>query len=109
MLIDTGASRTLFDSNWLEKKAGLPLREHDQQATGISENMSSIWVCCVPSFTFCHLELKKRWFPALNLRHVNENYKLNGHKPIHGIIGSDLLFEFNAIIHFPDQKLILQP
>lgn len=109
LLIDTGASKTIFDKTWLEKKVKPVIREHSVQASGINQNVSAIWQAKITSLVFCKTEILKRTFPVLDLSHVNENYRLSGNKPIHGILGCDLLYELRAIVNFQTQKIILQP
>jgi hypothetical protein len=44
---------------------------------------------------------------AMNLSHVNYAYAQIGQKPIEGVLGSDLLKKYKAVIDYPKRKLYL--
>tara|TARA_X000000950_G_scaffold227085_1_gene274108 strand:- start:35501 stop:35908 length:408 start_codon:yes stop_codon:yes gene_type:complete len=55
-------------------------------------------------------ELKKNDFEVIlfDMSHINKSFIENSTKSIDGIIGSDILNEFNAIIDFKEKILLLE-
>jgi len=43
----------------------------------------------------------------LDLSHVNKSYEQIGLKQIEGVLGSDILLKYNAIIDYPKKELRL--
>ncbi|MEO6302167.1 MAG: hypothetical protein ABIP51_03235 [Bacteroidia bacterium] len=44
----------------------------------------------------------------LDLSHVNQSYQLIGLNPIDGVLGSDILFQYNAVINYEKKLLTLK-
>ena len=109
-LIDTGASRSVFDSKTIttfiddlqfEKKEGLTA------GVGSSDLESSTFIIDIMSIG--ELEITDYEGVALDLENIHEMYgKL--HLPhIDGIIGGDLLKKHKAVINYRSKKLRLTP
>ncbi|HVA98908.1 MAG TPA: clan AA aspartic protease, partial [Bacteroidia bacterium] len=56
---------------------------------------------------FGDLEIKKQPVLLLDLSHVNTSYESIGLKPIDGVLGSDLLLKYDAIIDYKKCELRL--
>ena len=109
-LIDTGASRSVFDpktvSNFIEnpefeKKEGLTA------GVGSSDLESStfrIKKLCIGKFEIIDYEAV-----ALDLENIHEMYAKLGLPHIDGIIGGDLLKQHKAIINYKAKKMRLLP
>ena len=108
MLIDTGASRTIFDKKKIKKyvKAG-ELRAHDSHASGLGTNKMETFICTIDSFKIGTLQIKNYETGILDISHVNTSYKLLKLKPIDGVIGSDLLKKYKAVIDYEEKTLTL--
>jgi len=109
-LIDTGASRSVFDPNTLslfidnlqlEKKEGLTA------GVGSSDLESSTFV--IDSWTIGELEIKDYEGVALDLENIHEMYEKIRLPHIDGIIGGDILQKHKAIINYRSKKLRLTP
>ena len=109
-LIDTGASRSVFDPNRItdfikdpqfEKKEGLTA------GVGSSDLESATFT--IDSLSIGDLEIHDYQAVALDLENIHEMYgKL--HLPrIDGIIGGDLLRRHKAIINYKAKKMRLLP
>ena len=109
-LIDTGASRSVFDPKTIstfiddltfEKKEGLTA------GVGSSDLESATFL--IDSFTLGDLEIIGYEAVALDLENIHEMYAKLGLPHIDGIIGGDLLKRHKAIINYKAKKMRLLP
>ena len=109
-LIDTGASRSVFDpmtvSNFidnliLEKKEGLTA------GVGSSDLESATFI--IESLFIGELEITRYEAVALDLSNIHEMYAKLNLPHIDGIIGGDLLRRHKALINYRSKKLRLTP
>ena len=109
-LIDTGASRSVFDpktiSNFIddiqfEKKEGLTA------GVGSSDLESSTFRIDV--FSIGEVEIFDYEAVALDLENIHEMYGKLGLPRIDGIIGGDLLKRYKSVINYKGKKLRLTP
>lgn len=105
-VLDTGASRSVFDLNLI--KTNLDGLEHTEetQATTLFSTAATIQAT-IPKLRIGRLTIENYDTVALDLNSVNEAYLQMGHPPVTAIIGSDILLEYNASIHYKKQKLYL--
>lgn len=110
MIVDTGASRTVFDKTQIAHFLKLEeIAEHDRVSTGLGTSNMVSQVVTLGSFSLGQLKLKE--FPAvvLDLQHVNHTYEALGFSLIVGVLGSDVLVGNKAVIDFAKKSLTLQP
>jgi hypothetical protein len=109
-LIDTGASRSVFDPKTIttfiediqfEKKEGM------SAGVGSSDLESATFV--IDSFTVGDLGIHDYEAVALDLENIHEMYDKLGLPRIDGIIGGDLLKQYKAVINYRCKKLRLTP
>ena len=109
-LIDTGASRSVFDPKTIsdfidniqfEKKEGMTA------GVGSSDLESATFV--IDSFSVGELEIDEYEAVALDLENIHEMYGKLGLPRIDGIIGGDLLKRYKAVINYRGKKLRLTP
>ena len=109
-LIDTGASRSVFDPKTItsfigdlqfEKKEGLTA------GVGSSDLESSTFV--IDHWSIGGLEITDYEGVALDLENIHEMYAKLHLPHIDGIIGGDLLYEYKAVINYRSKKLRLTP
>lgn len=109
-LIDTGASRSVFDpktiSNFIddiqfEKKEGLTA------GVGSSDLESATFK--IDAFSLGELEIADYEAVALDLENIHEMYDKLKLPHIDGIIGGDLLKKYKAVINYRNKKLRLTP
>jgi len=106
MILDTGASRSVFDYHIMKKFVSSPeIIESEILSAGIgTTTMKSHFI------TFAKLQLGKRTIEnynavLLDLEHVNTAYTKAGIKKIDGILGGDILLSFKAIIDYSKMEL----
>ena len=109
-LIDTGASRSVFDPKTIssfiddiqfEKKEGMTA------GVGSSDLESSTFV--IDRFSIGDLEITDYEAVALDLENIHEMYAKLNLPRIDGIMGGDLLRRYKAVINYMCKKLRLTP
>ncbi len=108
LLVDTGASKTVFDESRLKKLLGIKnsnfeISEH--LSTGLGTNKMESQLSVLKSFKIGGAKLKDLEVVVLDLSHVNVSYEMIGEKGIDGVLGSDLLAYFNAVIYYHNPRL----
>lgn len=109
LLVDTGASKTVFDKNRIinfseENK----LVELDRLSTGLGTDSMRGHMIDIDEISLGTIKVKNYQGLALDLSHVNASYDKMGLEPIDGVLGSDILHEYNAIIDYKNQELTLE-
>ena len=109
-LIDTGASRSVFDPKTIssfidnlqfEKKEGL--------TAGVGSSDLESATFRIDVFSLGDMEIHDYEAVALDLENIHEMYDKLGLPHIDGIIGGDLLRRHKAIINYKNKKLRLTP
>ncbi len=109
-LIDTGASRSVFDpktiSNFIddiqfEKKEGL--------TAGVGSSDLESATFRIDVFSIGKVEICDYEAVALDLENIHEMYGKLGLPHIDGIIGGDLLKRYKSVINYKGKKMRLTP
>ena len=109
-LIDTGASRSVFDPTTIatfiddlvfEKKEGMTA------GVGSSDLESSTFV--IDRWSIGELEITDYEAVALDLENIHEMYGKLGLPHIDGILGGDVLKRHKAVINYKSKKIRLTP
>ena len=109
LLVDSGASRTVFDEDQLKKLfPKIKLEAMDRLSTGLGSNSVAGSVVKIATLGLGRLKLLDYEAIVLDLSHVNESYKLLGMPAIDGVLGSDLLMKYNALLDYGKKKLTLK-
>ena len=104
-VLDTGASRSVFDKALMEKHVNeISVSEETQAATIFStaETLQGV----IPNLKIGGLTLKNYEAVALDLQSVTDTYLTMGHPAIAAIIGGDILMEYKAKIDY--DRLVLR-
>ena len=105
-VVDTGASRSVFDDTWLKDRLPELIHSDEVLATTLFTTSSTLQAV-IPRLKIGRLVLNDYETVALDLEGVNDAYEGLGHPPVIGIIGSDLLLKYNAVINYKKLKLYL--
>ena len=110
LLIDTGASKTVLDKNFVaEKFPDLKLEINEQLTTGVGSNTIQSEFTEISDLRIGNFHLPLFKVAILDLKHVNETYTMIQLPSIHGVIGCDLLVECKAVINLKKEYLRLRP
>ncbi|MDP4185075.1 MAG: hypothetical protein Q8862_07930 [Bacteroidota bacterium] len=106
-VIDTGASRSVFDSG-LEQWYSLNEDSSNMlQSAGINGDPFNSHVAVLKSLSFGDFDLSGESIALISLEQINELYSRFTDVKIAGLVGSDWLCRFNAIIDFERKVLVL--
>ena len=105
-VVDTGASRSVFDKSFIESHVKEIEHTEEAHATTLFTTSSTLQAT-IPKLKIGGLILKDYETVALDLEAVNQAYEGLGHPPIAAIIGGDLLLQFHATINYRKMKLFL--
>ena len=108
LLIDTGASRTVFDAERI--KPFLKHNEHnfekiDKLSTGLGTNTMESHSVTLKKFTLGDTIFTDYQTVVLNMEHVNQSYRMLGYPEIDGVLGGDLLHELRAVIDYRKKEI----
>lgn len=105
-VVDTGASRSVFDKSFIETHVKDLDSTEETHATTLFTTSSTLQAN-LPKVKIGALILRNYETVALDLEAVNQAYQGLGHPPIAAIIGGDLLLKYNAVINYKKMKLYL--
>lgn len=109
-LIDTGASRSVFDveriSNFIDN---LQFEQKEGISAGVGSSDLETSVFLIDEWSISDLILKNYEAVALDLSNIHEMYNHLSLPRIDGIIGGDLLAKYKAIINYKSKKIRLTP
>ena len=107
-VLDTGASKTVFDKTTMERHIDAELlKPSDQLSTGLGTNTMESYVLTIPDLQMGSLHLKNYEVAVLDLSTINIAYEMLEQEPVIGVIGGDLLVEYQAIINYKKRTLSL--
>ena len=108
LLIDTGASRTVFDQerilSFLDDQE-FDFEVNEKLSTGLGTSSMESKSVTIKEIRFGDLEIKDYTAVILEMSHVNESYAKLGLPGIDGILGGDLLEEYGAVIDYSAKEL----
>lgn len=110
VIIDTGASRTLFDKariiEYMDKDAKFKIRH--SAVTGIGTSSMENNTTSIKKIIIGDLEITNYKTLLFDLSNINQSYHSIGLKQIDGILGSDILLKYKGVINYPKKMLILE-
>lgn len=107
VVLDTGASRSVFDKGMLSKVLKLRMKHlKDKVSTGIGNEVTNNYHTRFKKLALGSFEIEQYEAVVIDFKHINEMYKQLGFTPVLGILGCDILMKFNAIIDL--KKLVLK-
>ncbi len=108
-LIDTGASHSVISKQYFEKIVGAKkLKTVKQSTTGLHSSTVESYFGNVAELTVGKLSIRKITLAAIDLTHVNNTYAQLKKKKISGIIGSDILLKYKAILNYGTSCMAMQ-
>lgn len=107
-VVDTGASKTVFDKN-LNEQYVISEEEADQLHTaGIGEKPIETSLALLKPFSLGKLNLENLKVALLDLTHINKLYSKATSLQICGLLGGDFLMKHQAEIDYRKKIMILQ-
>lgn len=109
LIIDTGASKTVLDTSRVSKYVKeSDFKVHDKLSSGLGTNTMQSQTTTLKKIQIAELEILNYTTVLLDLSHVNGSYQQIGLKPIEGVLGSDILLQYFAVIDYEKKILKLK-
>jgi predicted aspartyl protease len=108
LLIDTGASRTVFDAERIKaflQRRKSKFRKIDKLSTGLGTSTMESHEVKLEEFSVGPTTFVDYQAVALNMEHVNQSYRMLGYPEIDGVLGGDLLYELKATIDYRKKEM----
>ncbi len=107
LIIDTGASKTVFDQQFVQPFITDVEDVEEQNSSGINAMITQAELGTIPEIGFGELKIENYKSLLLDLSHINELYKKYTDKQIAGLLGSDFLLEYEAVIDYGQKRISL--
>lgn len=107
-IIDTGASKTVFDNNLVEYYSILEGESDEIHTAGAEEQPQEISLALLKPIQFEKLNVENFKVALLDLSHINKLYLKAANIKICGLIGGDFLMKYRAVIDYKKRILVLK-
>ncbi|OOQ56431.1 aspartyl protease family protein [Mucilaginibacter pedocola] len=109
VVLDTGASRTAFDRDLLlAANAEADIVSSGRLSTGLGTNSMESATAAISNVHIGDLLIDEIEVAVLDLSTINIAYRELGHPEVLGVIGSDILMKYKAVIDFGKKVLVLK-
>lgn len=107
-ILDTGASRTVFDKNAVAKYfPEVELESHEAATSGVGSNEMESFSAIIKKLQIGNLLIRRYHCAVIDLTHVNAAYEMVGEPPVQGVLGGDILKKYKASINYRSKTLTL--
>ncbi len=108
LILDTGASSTVFDKKRITKLVGVKnLNKNKNAIRGIGKKMMDLHTTIFKKIKIGDITIKDYKANLIDLSHVNAAYAATGIPTIDGVLGNDILYNYNAVINYKKATLKL--
>ena len=105
MVLDTGASHSVLDLNWVKNNLShSEIEAIDDPAHGIGATLEVSKVD-LPKISIGDLEILDHKVALIDFSTINTVYSREGFDEVQGILGGDILAEYKAIIDYGSMEL----
>lgn len=109
VIIDTGASKTVFDKKRILKYVtDKKFTKHDNLSSGLGTSTMKSHFTSLKKIKIGEIEISDYKIILLDLSHVNKSYHQVGLPQIDGVLGSDVFLKYNAVIDYQKKKIKLK-
>ncbi len=109
VIIDTGASKTVFDKQRITKYvSSKKFKNLDNLSSGLGTSKMKSHFTTIKKLKIGEIEIEDYETVLLDLSHVNQSYHQAGLSMVEGVLGSDILLKYNAVIDYDKKKLTLK-
>ncbi|WP_372642092.1 retropepsin-like aspartic protease [Ancylomarina sp.] len=107
MVIDTGASKTVFDRNFVLNYQHKDQDKDDLQSCGLGGEDIDSDLVEITSLSFGDFTSETLNVVLIDLNHINNMYEKHCQRQICGLLGSDFLLNHQAVIDYQKKQLVL--
>jgi len=108
LVLDTGASKTAFDHDTLKEINKSTITLSDRLSTGLGTNSMVSSTAIIHDLYIGGLLIPGLEVAVLDLSTINIAYRQLGHPEVLGVLGSDILMKYRAVIDFGKRLLELR-
>lgn len=109
MILDTGASTTVFDRVKMTMAfSDLKINNTDQLTTGLGTSSMPSASTIIPEIWIGKIRILKLRTALIDLSHINAAYAKIKLEPVMGVLGNDILKKYRAIIDYQRECLIIE-
>jgi len=105
MLVDTGASLTMFDIKKYKLISNNELINNDKLSSGFGSGLMKSKYIIIDSMRIGDIVIDNYKMMLINLNSINDNFRENGYPLIDGILGGDILMKYKSIIDYNEREL----
>jgi hypothetical protein len=108
MILDTGASRSVFDESRITTFVDdNSVEDHDRLSSGLGTNTMTSKKVTIEKLQLGEIIIDNYEATILDLMHVNQSYEKLDLAPVDGVLGGDILSDYKAVIDYAKKELIL--
>lgn len=109
VVLDTGASRTAFDRELLiQANEEADIVASERLSTGLGTNTMESATAVIENIWIGDMMIPEMEVAVLDLSAINVAYRELGHPEVLGVLGSDVLMKYNAVVDFGKKRLLLK-
>jgi len=107
-VIDTGASKSVFDQNLPEFYKSLDGIQEELHSVGFHDEPIKSSSAMLNSFSFGKMRIDEMEIAIIDLSHINSLYSKYSQHTICGLLGGDFLIKYNAVLDYRKKILVLR-
>ena len=107
-VIDTGASKSIFDQNLHELYRPLDGMSEELHSAGFNDKPIKSAVAQLDSFSLGNFEIKEMKVAIMDLSHINALYLKTTQLNICGLLGGDFLMKYRVVIDYRKKRMVLR-
>jgi hypothetical protein len=106
-MVDTGAFATLLHSRFVIGMK-IPLRQTKYRSIGVNLEQSRVRLANISRFSVGSMDMQSHNVGVINLERLIHGGLLDASPPVAGLLGSEMLARYHAIIDFGTNSLYLK-
>lgn len=107
LMVDTGAFATLLHSPFV-RRMNIPLRQTKFRSVGVNLAQNRVRLATITRFSIGSMDMRTSNVGVINLGGLIQSGLLDGSPPVAGLLGSEMLQRYHAIIDFGTNSLYLR-
>lgn len=107
LMVDTGAFATLLHSQFVQRM-NIPMHQTKFRSIGINLAESRVRIANISRFSVGSMEMRSHNVGVINLERLVHEGLLDARPPVVGLLGSEMLQRYHAIIDFGTNSLYLK-
>jgi hypothetical protein len=107
LMVDTGAFATLLHSRFV-RRMKIPLRNTPFRTSGVNLKQRGVQIATISRFTVGSMDMRDNDVGVINLEGLIHGGLLDASPPVAGLLGSEILRRYHAIIDFGTKTLYLK-